>query len=171
MLSTLRKLLRPDETELQGQDAYNGCAAQARNPVFYRALGVPDTLDGRYEMIVLHVWLQLTRMKEADTPEHTRALIEAFFADMDQNLREFGIDMGIKKRMRAMADGYHGRITAYDAAFAEPDDAALTEAFTRNIYGTLETAANPTNIAALCAYARSAASNQTALASEWPAIS
>lgn len=168
MLQTLRRLFRPSEVQIQAQDAYIALTKQARNPIFYRELGVPDTLDGRFELIVLHLWLQLTRW-EASTNDSKRALIEAFFQDMDQNLREFGIDMGIKKRMKAMANGYNGHLTAYDAALAKGDDAALADAFARNIYSTADTAASDAQLAALTRYAREAV--QPALASDWPAVS
>ena len=169
MLQTLRRLFHPSEVQVQAQDAYIACTAQARNPVFYTKFGVPDTLDGRYEMIVLHLWLQLTRWGNSESDEKKRAIIEAFFQDMDQNLREFGIDMGIKKRMRAMANGYNGRLTAYDEALATNGDDALQAALTRNVYSTCEEAPKAEQVAALTHYIREAL--QPALASDWPALS
>lgn len=131
---------------------------------------MPDTLDGRFELILLHLWLQLTRWENTQTPEMKRALIEAFFADMDQNLREFGIDMGIKKRMRAMADGYNGRLNAYDVALAETTDDALCAALGRNVFGTCEQPPTPAQLNTLAHYVRMAASQPVA-ASDWPALS
>ena len=170
MLGTLQKLFGHSELEMHGQDAYNGCVAQARNPVFYEQFGVPDTLEGRFELIVLHVWLHLTRTKETESPEQQRSIVEAFFKDMDQNLREFGIDMGIKKRMRAMADGYNGRITAYDTARDANDDTALKDAFARNIFGECDQPPSDGALTRLLAYAQAALA-QPARASDWPALS
>lgn len=111
---------------------------------------MPDTLDGRFEMIVLELALLLKRTPDA---RMQRALMEAFFSDMDHNIREFGIDMGLKKRMRAIADGFNGRRLAYDAALDAEGDTALLAALKRNVYGTLD-AVDDTHVQQLAQHVR-----------------
>jgi cytochrome b pre-mRNA-processing protein 3 len=166
MLQTLRQFFRSDDTRKQAQDAYIALTTQARNPVFYREFDVPDTLDGRFELIVLHLWLQLTRWHTHRPDALKRALIEAFFQDMDQNLREFGIDTGMKKRIRAMADGYHGRITAYDAALTDAHHGPLRDALRRNVYGTVNDKPSEEILAQFVRYVREAA--RADATPDWP---
>lgn len=122
---------------------YEAAVARARAPVFYSDLGVPDTLDGRFESISLHVFLILHRLK-ADRPR-TEALaqevFDAMFSDMDRSLREMGAgDLGVAPRVKKMAKAFYGRVSAYDAALAsDADSGLLAEALERNLYGTVDT--------------------------------
>jgi cytochrome b pre-mRNA-processing protein 3 len=94
---------------------------------------VPDTLDGRFELIVLHLFLLQQRLR-TEAPELARALSEVFFRDMDRSLREIGVsDTGVPRRIKAMAKAYHGRLQAY----ATQDADALRAALARNLYGTV----------------------------------
>ncbi len=132
--STRRKSIR-DAAEA----AYQRVVEQARRPVFFAAYGVPDTLDGRFEVICLHAFLYLHRLK-ADRP-HSAALSQAFFdtmfADLDRALREMGTgDLSVGKHVKRMARGFYGRIRAYQAGI-ERDDSALTAALQRNLFGTV----------------------------------
>lgn len=118
---------------------YGRLVAQARDPGFYRHAGVPDTLDGRFEMIVLHVYLVLRRLRRAqgETDELSRTLSEALFEDMDRNLREIGVgDLGVGKHVKRMAAAFRGRLAAYDTAL-DTGDEALAAALERNLYGTV----------------------------------
>ena len=122
---------------------YEIIVAQARNPVLYRGFGVPDTLDGRFEAIVLHLVLVLRRMKR-DFPEGMELagnLQEVFFTDMDRSLREMGAgDLGVGKRVKRMAEAFMGRLRAYEEALdALPDDGVpgLQAVLQRNLLGTL----------------------------------
>ena len=122
---------------------YEAIVAQARSPELYRDLGVPDTLDGRFEAIVLHLVLVLRRLKR-DFPEGidlAEALQEAFFADMDRSLREMGAgDLGVGKRVKRMAEGFMGRLGAYEEALDRVPlhgGEALQEVLRRNVVGTL----------------------------------
>src|SRR5581483_7180724 len=115
---------------------YRSVVEQARRPEFYAAFGVPDTVDGRFDMIALHMFLVLHRLKAAD-PDLGQALFDTMFADMDRSLREMGAgDLGVGRRVRAMAEALSGRIAAYDAGLSA-DDAALAGALRRNLYGTV----------------------------------
>src|ERR1043165_607987 len=115
---------------------YGAIVAQAREPRFYAAYGVPDTVLGRFDLLVLHLALLLRRLREGDA---TRALaqgvFDAFCRDMDHNLREMGIsDQGVPHQMRRVGEAFYGRARAYDAALAEGADDALVQALARNVY-------------------------------------
>jgi cytochrome b pre-mRNA-processing protein 3 len=116
---------------------YGAIVAQARDPYFYRELGVPDTVEGRFDMVVLHVHLLFRRL--ATESEVVRAIgqgvFDRFIADMDASLREIGIaDLSIPKRIRAMGEAYYGRAAIYDDALAQLSDEHLTGALQRNVY-------------------------------------
>lgn len=116
---------------------YGTIVAQARLPGFYRDYAVPDTVNGRFDLIVLHLALLLDRFKE---DESLRALgqgiFDRFCQDMDHNLREMGVgDLAVPKEMRRMGEAFYGRAQAYRAALAAAGDEALVAALARNIYG------------------------------------
>lgn len=119
---------------------YIALMKQARSPFFYTECGVPDTLDGRFDTLVLHVALLLYRLKREETPaahSFSRKLAETLVSDYDRTLREMGVsDTGVPRRMKAMMRAFYGRLAAYDAAWNEP--AELRATLRRNVYGTLE---------------------------------
>ena len=82
---------------------YGMIVTQAREPLFYRDFGVLDTVNGRFDLLVLHLWMVLRRMKPIATgAELSQALFDRFCEDMDANLREMGVgDVTVPKRMRA----------------------------------------------------------------------
>lgn len=136
----LGRLLGTESSEeAQSYALYRQIVEQARQPVFYRDYGVPDNLDGRFELISLHTFLVLHRLKQ-DHPRGAKlsqSLHDLFFADMDQSLREMGAgDMGVGKRIKRMAQGFHGRVKAYDDGLGE-DSGKLEVALRRNLYGTI----------------------------------
>ncbi len=118
---------------------YRGIVAQARRPDFYRWHGVPDSLDGRFELLVLHCVLVIRRLRQAGPSAEALAqsLFESLFADLDTNLREMGAgDVGVPRRIKAMAQAFYGRLKAYEAALeGGPED--LRAALERNLYGTV----------------------------------
>ena len=116
---------------------YGMIVAQARMPCFYRDYAVADTVNGRFDLIVLHLALVLERIAaEPGLRALGQGLFDRFWQDMDHNLREMGIgDLSVPKKMRALGEAYYGRTQAYRAALAEASDAALIEALARNIYG------------------------------------
>jgi cytochrome b pre-mRNA-processing protein 3 len=136
---------------------YAQAVAQARAPGFYRDLGVPDSFDGRFEMVALHVYLLVRRLKDEADPAAralARALVEALFADMDRTFRELGAaDLGVGRRVRKTAEAFYGRATSYDAALAGDADAPA-EALRRNLYGTVEGGPAPEQLAAAAGYLR-----------------
>ncbi len=118
---------------------YEAVVDQARMPEFYLQAGVPDTLDGRFELIALHAFVVLRRLKiEHDrTKALAQALFDRMFDDMDRSLREMGAgDLGVGRRVKAMASAFYGRIGAYETGLAG-DDAVLHAVLARNLYGTI----------------------------------
>lgn len=112
---------------------YEAIVAAARHPGFYARWGVADTLDGRFDMIALHTYLVLDRLKGLE-PQFRQALVDEFFRDMDRSLRELGVgDLSVAKKVRKMAEVFYGRVTAYDTALAGDAD-ALVAAVTRNVF-------------------------------------
>ena len=115
---------------------YGAIVAQARLPGFYRDYAVPDTVEGRFELIVLHLALVLDRLA-ADPALRAlgQGVFDRFCQDMDHNLREMGVgDLTVPKQMRRMGGAFYGRAQAYREALAAAGDKALAEILTRNIY-------------------------------------
>jgi cytochrome b pre-mRNA-processing protein 3 len=115
---------------------YAAIVAAARQPKFYSEWKVPDTLDGRFDMMVLHVFLVIDRLRAfgAEANELKQALTDRFFAEMDSALREVGVgDLVVGKKVRKMAEAYFGRATAYAKALTE-GNAAMQDALTRNVF-------------------------------------
>jgi cytochrome b pre-mRNA-processing protein 3 len=142
--------------EQQGRSLYSAVVAQARHREFYADLGIPDTMDGRFDMIVLHAFLVMERLKgQGEEAEGVaRALVEALFDDMDASLRELGVaDLGVGRRVKQMMDGLYGRFDAYRAAVAADDGGhALRVALDNNLFGTVET--SPARLEAMAGYLR-----------------
>lgn len=139
------------DSRRQAQGLYEAIVAQSRLPAFYRDLGVPDTVTGRFEMLVLHLFLILERLDDgpggnlvdstaANTP-FGQALNEVFVADMDDAMREMGVaDVRVGQRMHQTAGAYFGRLLAYRKAMTADAEAAgagrdhLTTALARNVF-------------------------------------
>ena len=119
---------------------YAKLVEQARRPEFYAHCRVPDTIDGRFDLIALHLFLVLHRLKRdhPDSADLAQAVFDRMFHDMDQSLREMGAgDLGVGRRVKAMIQGLYGRIAAYEAGLGQPDE-TLQAALRRNVYGTAE---------------------------------
>lgn len=118
---------------------YGSAVAAARDPYLYVTLGVPDTLDGRFDAICLHVYVLIRRLTEVepDGPAMAQSVFDAMFHDMDINLREMGVgDMSVGKRNRKMWEAFHGRSAAYAGVW--DDAAALADAIGRNVWRGVE---------------------------------
>ena len=115
---------------------YTAIVERARVATFYEKAGVPDTVDGRFDMIALHAFLVLRRLKRDHDRTETvaQALFDLMFIDMDENLREMGVgDLSVGRRVKQMAKAFLGRVAAYEESMAaglEP----LAEALRRNLY-------------------------------------
>jgi cytochrome b pre-mRNA-processing protein 3 len=136
MLSALKNLVSPPRLP-EADGAYIALVAQARNAFFYETLGVPDSIDGRFEMIVLHLFLiQHRLLANNQAREFAHQLGEAFIDDMDRSIREFGVaDTGVAKRIKRMGRAYNGRLQVYSDALNDADQ--LRAALSRNLYGTV----------------------------------
>jgi cytochrome b pre-mRNA-processing protein 3 len=133
-----RKLFRRDPAEAGAQRLYVAMVEQARHPDLYARLGVPDSLDGRFDSVALHAFLVLNRLKREDEPRAAaiaQHLVDAFVEDMDRSVREMGVgDMGVSRRVKQMAQALYGRAAFYEEAIADPDDARLRSVLARNLY-------------------------------------
>lgn len=115
---------------------YEKIVAAARQKRFYAEFLVPDTPIGRYEMLSLHVFLLMHRLKSEETALKglTQDIAEEFFKDVDHSLRELGIgDTGVPKRMKKLARMYYGRVLSYAEALDNNDSQALAVALARNM--------------------------------------
>lgn len=142
---------------------YGAIVAQARSPVFYEEFGVADTVEGRFEMIVLHLALLLRRLnKEAQEPDIAQRVFDTFCRDMDHNLREMGVgDLSVPKKMKKLAEAFYGRAKAYAGALSDGDPAALAVALERNVLSG--GAGRPGDAERLARYARRIAAHLDAL--------
>jgi cytochrome b pre-mRNA-processing protein 3 len=132
---------------------YGAIVTQAREPVFYRDFGVADTVDGRFDMIVLHAFMVFEKLKASGSEgaDLAQAVVDLFFLDMDRSLREMGVgDLAVPKRVRTMAESFAGRSTAYHNATAGGDRGALPDAIGRNLFPEAERV--PPAACALAAY-------------------
>ena len=130
-------LLGSPRHERAGFALYTSAVQAARDPLYFERLGVPDTLDGRFDLIGLFVTLLIRRLRNLPQPgaKLAQAVFDAMFADMDFTLRELGVgDMSIGKRMRDMWEALHGRAIAYEAPLATADVEALGAALARNVW-------------------------------------
>ena len=151
------KGFRPDPLKAAAILAYRKVVEQARAPGFFIATGVPDTLDGRFELICLHAFLYLHRLKREQPgggPLGQR-FFDAMFADFDRSLREMGTgDLSVGREVKRMAEAFYGRIAAYEHGLMA-DDETLRAALERNLFGTV--IAVPSQVAMMADYVRSAA--------------
>jgi cytochrome b pre-mRNA-processing protein 3 len=159
------KLFRSGSSAANIRDLYGAIVAQARMPVFYMdtamgkgaGYGVPDTVEGRFDLIVLHLVLVLLQIGEQAGPEAQDAarrgvgqnLFDEFCRDLDDNLREMGVgDLTVPKKMRGFAEAFYGRQAAYVAAVAANNQRQLENALARNIFDEANAGAGPVRLAA-----------------------
>lgn len=136
---------------------YGAIVAQARSPVFYRGYGVPDTVTGRLEMIIIHAFLfsRRARNRTETLRRLGQRIFDRFCDDMDANLREMGIgDLAVPKHMQRIGEAFYGRAAAYDAALAASQDSALAQALIRNVFA--EAPQDPERAQRLAAYIKAA---------------
>jgi cytochrome b pre-mRNA-processing protein 3 len=172
MFSFLKKST-PEQRTIEA--IYGMIVAQARQPAFYAALNVRDTVDGRFDMVLLHLWMVLRMLRQGPQGEDpAQKLFDHFCTDMDDNLREMGVgDLTVPKRMQKFGEAFYGRSAAYDAAL-DAGPAELAAALNRNIFNEAD-AANAGRLAAyvVAALAHLGQVEQTAFArGEWqfPAV-
>jgi cytochrome b pre-mRNA-processing protein 3 len=130
ILRTLRQKLQ--RAKSPAETLYAAIVAAARRPFLYAQLQVPDTVDGRFDMLVLHMFLVLERLQGEQHVRLRQELTDEFFKDMDRSLREMGTgDLAVASKVRKMAEAFFGRIKAYGEV---ADENALAAALARNVY-------------------------------------
>lgn len=135
LLSLTKLLTRSSNNSVYA--VYGSAVAQARDPAFYLDVPVPDTVDGRFEMIILHVFLLIDRLRGQGDKATVlcQQLFDTLFDDMDRSLREMGVgDLSVGKKINTMAEAFYGRAGAYQDALDKEDREELTAALTRNIF-------------------------------------
>src|SRR5579864_2640924 len=161
LLSTLLRVaeaegivrLRRNPYRASAARVYSSVVEQARRPEFFTGYGVPDTLDGRFELVCLHAFFYLRRLKgEATAAAAGQVFFDTMFTDFDRSLREIGTgDLSVGRQVTRMAEAFYGRVRAYEEGL-DGDDAALAAALVRNLYGTA--AASAEQVTRMAAYVR-----------------
>jgi cytochrome b pre-mRNA-processing protein 3 len=116
---------------------YEAIIDQARAPALFSDLGVPDTVSGRFEMVVLHLFLVVHRLRQGGEQANAagQGAFDLFCTDMDRSLRELGVgDLGVPKRMRRVGEAFYGRTQAYADCIARADGQGLALALARNVF-------------------------------------
>lgn len=131
-------LFRPGAAKTAGRALYANCARAAREPGFYTRLGVPDTVEGRFELYAIHVLLVVRRLRgEGEAAAAvSQALFDALLMGLDDGLREMGVgDLSVGKKMRRLGEAIYGRARNLDAALdALPDMSELSAMMRRTVY-------------------------------------
>ena len=121
-------------------DLYGDIVVQARTPYFYSDLDVPDTVEGRFDMITLHMFLVLRRLKQESDPAakaFSQKLFDVMFKNMDHSLREMGVgDLSVGKKVRALAEAFYGRVGVYEEALGSEELPPLAAAIARNVFAS-----------------------------------
>lgn len=143
----IKRFFRPSGQKKVVFQLYDRIVKQAREPRFYLEYSVPDTVDGRFEMLSIHMFLVLRRLRRS--PEDvSQALFDHMFEDMDLSLREMGAgDMGVGKRVKTMIQAFYGRVSSYEEGLQANGD-LLEAALMRNVYGTVDEASGAAQILA-----------------------
>ena len=167
---------RPDHNRTAA-NIYGSIVASARQKTFYDPWGVPDTREGRFEMLALHVALVMRRLERSGPEgiELSRSVAETFMTDMDDNMREIGIgDLAVPRKVKRAAAALYDRHRDYGAALTAGDSAALATAI-----GTAVSGGDPLaglDPAALARYTERMAgalavlSDEECLAGTWPPL-
>jgi cytochrome b pre-mRNA-processing protein 3 len=133
----LSQLLRRSPAKRSGELLHDSAVRQARSEWLYVRMGAPDTIEGRFELLTLHVILLIDRLRgEAGSGADARqALFDAYVSNLDGAIREMGVgDLAVGKRMRKLGEAFYGRAHALDKAFATlPDTRLLDEILARTV--------------------------------------
>jgi cytochrome b pre-mRNA-processing protein 3 len=144
----LKGLFKRDPLKQTADQLFTAVSARSRLPVFYKDWALPDTLEGRFECLSLHIILVLRRL-EALGPQGKalgQELVDRYFAALDGAVRQIGIgDTSVGKKVKAFAKQFYGRATAYSDGL-KPDAPinALSIALARNLLGA-SSEASPTS--------------------------
>ncbi|MBS0235577.1 MAG: ubiquinol-cytochrome C chaperone [Proteobacteria bacterium] len=132
MLQWLRKRT---ETGRRAGELYGSVVTAARQPDFYGNIGVPDTPEGRFELVALHLFLAIESLGGPASDVLRQRLIEVFVTDMDDCMREMGVgDLAVPKKVKRAAAAFYERATAYRRALAAGDEFAMAERLQHYIF-------------------------------------
>lgn len=138
------RMFRRSRHEDSARKLYISLVEQSRRSAFYMDCGVPDTVEGRFDMIALHAFLIMRRLKQGHgaASELSQELFDVMFSDMDTNLRESGVgDLAIGRRVKKLAKAFYGRIGAYEAGLdAAEGGGVLAAALERNLFRSTDPA-------------------------------
>jgi len=163
VLDKFRFLFRRSKWQEEAHLLYTTLVEQARLPVFYDQGGVPDSLDGRFDLISIHAFLVMRRLKSnnAEADALSQTLFNVMFGDMDGALREIGVsDLAVGKRIKDMVTAFYGRVDAYENALSQDAGAEgdqLCLALQRNLYRNMEHTSE--QLAAVARYIRAEIDN------------
>jgi cytochrome b pre-mRNA-processing protein 3 len=139
------RLFKKDRRKEIARLHYDSLVRAARSPEFYGPDGVEDSVDGRFDMIVLHAVLLMRRLREAGEPgrDLAQSVFDVMFDDMDAALREMATgDLSVGKKIKIMGEAFYGRAKAYETPLSDGDQAALAEAIERNLFEESPLSAN-----------------------------
>jgi cytochrome b pre-mRNA-processing protein 3 len=137
------RLFRKDPMKAPARKVYLALLEASRRPFLFGARGAPDTVDGRFDMIVLHALLVFRRMRPlGESGKHFNQLVfDILFDDMDAGLREMGTgDLSVGKRIKEMGEAFYGRASAYDPVLDSADEEGLAVIIERNLFASDEDA-------------------------------
>ena len=140
-----------------GQALYRAAADKARDPAFYRDAHAPDTVEGRFELYMVHVILVAMRLRGQGkaAAETSQVMFDAFLRGLDDAMREMGVgDLSVGKKMRKLGEAFYGRAKRYDMLIDDP--AELTALLRRTLYADLQDEGADADAAAMADYARRA---------------
>jgi len=138
---------------------YLGAVEQARSQAFFANFGVPDTVDGRFDLIIIHIMLLVRRLRKQgkESADVSQSLLNLMFADMDRNLREMGVgDLSVGKQVKKMAKAFYGRADTWETALDEGAEKVVA-ALAETVYRSVEVPAEA--IASLAGYMMAADSH------------
>ena len=159
--SYLKRIFSRRSLEAPAHALYERVILQSRQQPFYTILGVPDTTDGRFELLLLHMALLMRRLRQEREAgaELRQALFDTLIFDLDQSLRESGVgDLKVGPKLKVMGEAYYGRSKAYDDGLNNLENTELKAALTRNLYGTVA-APSPVAVESIANYMRSVMRN------------
>jgi cytochrome b pre-mRNA-processing protein 3 len=136
------QLFRNNRRPSQAETHFQAIAGLALQPVFFANGGAPDTVEGRFDVLALHMALVLSRLKRSgDSHPLIEPLQREFFSSLDDAMRRLGVgDMAVARKVRRMAEAFYGRFLAYEKSLAAGDPKILEEAISRNLFGAQQAA-------------------------------
>lgn len=134
------RFVREPETSIE-HEIYGYLVRHARFPLFYDRLGVPDTPEGRFEILALHTGLTVRRLSALDGEGRnlSQRLFDLMVADLDMNMRELGVgDLSVGKQVKRLASQFYARLAVLNQAFDQGRTDALAPMLRTNVYGGIK---------------------------------